>query len=81
MIKPSARTPSDLEHRVENRKRELICEIIEHKKNSCRARSADEIERATARLTELGHIVKAGVVDWTNIRPDTKLRLDEWIAR
>jgi hypothetical protein len=81
-IKRAPRAPSDLELRVENRRRELISEIVEHKKNSSRACAADAIDRAKARLTELGHIVKAGAIeDWANMHPDTKLRLDEWIAR
>jgi hypothetical protein len=72
----------DLKTRIENRKRELISEIVEHKKNSSRAGAADAIGRATARLTELAHIVKEGVVDgWANVGPSAKLKLDEWMAR
>ena len=63
---------TDLETRVENRRRDMISEIIEHKKNSSRAGAAEAIERVKARLTELALIVKAGSV---------KLRLDEWMAR
>jgi hypothetical protein len=73
---------TDLEIRVENRKRELISEILEHKKNSSRAGAADAIERAKARLSDLARIVKVGVVDgWANIGPAAKLSLDEWMAR
>jgi hypothetical protein len=75
--KPS---PTDLESRVENRKRDLISEIVEHKKNSSRAGAAAGIDRAKSRLTELAHILKDGVV-WTNVGPSAKLRLDEWMAR
>ncbi|MFN0248677.1 MAG: hypothetical protein ACKV2T_17440 [Kofleriaceae bacterium] len=75
-------TPTDLESRVESRKRELISEIVEHKKNSSRAGAAEAIDRAKSRLAELAHILKDGVVDgWANVRPSAKLRLDEWIAR
>ena len=82
-INPSARTTRpDLETRVENRKRDLISEIVEHKKNSSRAVAAEAIDRAKARLSELAHIVKEGVGDgWANVRPSAKLRLEEWIAR
>ena len=74
--------PLDLETRVENRKRELISEIVEHKKNSSRAGSAEGIARAKARLSELAHIVKEGVVDgWANVGPTARSRLDEWMAR
>ena len=74
--------PTDLETRVANRKREVIAEIVEHKKNISRAGAAAAIETLKARLSELAHIVKAGVVDgWANVGPSAKLRLDEWIAK
>jgi hypothetical protein len=74
--------PPDLETRVENRKRELISEIVEHKKNSSRPGAAEAIDRAKARLSELAHIVKEGVVDgWANVGPSAKLKLDEWMAK
>lgn len=65
---------TDLEARVEHRKRELISEIVDLKKNSSRVGAAEEIDRLKARLTELAYIVKAG-------GPGTKLKLDEWMAR
>lgn len=72
----------DLETRVTNRKRELISEIIEHKKNCSRAGAADAIHRINARLSELAYIVKESVVDgWANVDPSAKLKLDEWITR
>ena len=82
-VNPSAPTPRpDLETRVENRKRELISEIVEHKKNSSRAAAAEAIDRAKARLSDLAHIVKEGVVDgWANVRPSAKVKLEEWMAR
>lgn len=82
-VNPFAPTPRpDLDTRVEGRKRELISEIIEHKKNCSRAAAAEGIVRAKARLTELAHIMKEGVVDgWANARPSAKLKLEEWMAR
>lgn len=82
-INPSPEAPApDLETRVENRKRELISEIVEHKKNISRAGAAEAIDKAKARLSELAHIVKKGVVDgWANVGPDAKRRLDEWMAK
>ena len=62
----------ELQARVESRRRDLISEIVEHKKNSSRAGAAEAIERAKARLTELAHIVKSG---------SPRIRLDEWMAR
>lgn len=74
--------PPDLETRVENRKRELISEIVENKKNSSRAGAAEAIDKAKARLSELAQIVKESVVDgWANVGPSAKLKLDEWMAK
>ena len=40
---PVPTTPTDLETRVANRKRDLISEIVEHKKNSSRAGVASRL--------------------------------------
>ena len=75
-------TRLDLETRVENRKRELISEILEHKKNPSRPGAAESIDRIKSRLSELTHIVKdGGVKGWAKVGPAARLRLDEWIAR
>jgi hypothetical protein len=71
-----------LETQVTARKAELIAEIIEHKKNSCRFGAAEAVDRLKARLSELTHIVKEGVVDgWTNVGPHARTRLEEWMAK
>jgi len=69
----------DLETRVETRKRELITEIIEHKKNSSRYGAAEAIEQIKQHLSELSLILKAG--KWSNLGEGTRLRLLEWIAK
>ena len=80
---PSASTsPPSLETRVEHRRQELIAEILEHKKNSSRAGAAEAIDKLKARLSELAHIVKEGVVDgWANVGPRATDRLNEWISK
>ncbi len=79
---PPPASPSDLETRVANRKQELVSEILEHKKNSSRAGAADAVDKIKARLSELAHIVKEGVVDgWANVGPRARLKLDEWISK
>jgi len=71
----------DLETQVANRKQELISEIVELKKSS-RVDAGETIDKLKARLSELGHIVKEGLVDgWANIGDRTRRRLDEWVAR
>jgi hypothetical protein len=78
-------TPSklpDLRTRVETRKRELIGEIVEHKKTISRAGSVEAIDRLKARLLDLSHIMKVGVADgWANVGDGAKVQLNEWIAR
>ena len=73
------RQHDDLETRVETRKRELITEIIEHKKNSSRYGAAEAIDKNKQHLLELSQILKAG--KWSNLAEGTRLRLLEWIAR
>jgi hypothetical protein len=78
----STSSPRDLESRVDDRKRQLISEIVEHKKNSSRACAAEAIDRATSQLRELAHIMKEDVADgWAKVGPSAKLRLDEWMAK
>lgn len=78
----AAAPATDLQIRVERRRRDLISEIVEHKKNSSRAGAADAIDRGTQRLADLARIVKSGVVDgWAALGPDAKRALDEWMSR
>lgn len=73
---------SDIETQVAHRKQMLIAEIREHKTNSSRAGAAEAVDKIKAKLSELEHIVKAGVVNgWANVGPDTTLQLEEWISR
>lgn len=72
---------SDVEARVAHRKRQLIDELIEHKKSS-RVGASYAIGQLKARLSDLAHIVKHDVVDgWTHMSPGAKRKVDEWIAR
>ena len=78
---PNARQGDDLETRIANRKQELIAELIEHKKSS-RLGAAEAIDKLKARLSELAHIVKAGVVDgWANVGDGARRKLDAWLAK
>jgi malate/lactate dehydrogenase len=73
------RRPDDLETRVTNRKRQLITEIIEHKKNSSRYGAAEAIDKINHHLSELSQILKAAA--WTDLSAGARLRLAEWVAR
>jgi hypothetical protein len=80
-IKPFAPIALGVEARVADRKRELIEELIEHKKSS-HVGAPYAIDQLTARLSDLAHIVKHDVVDgWTHMSPGAKRRVEEWIAR
>lgn len=69
----------DLELQVANRKRELVAEIIEHKKNSSRFGAAEAIAKIAQHLSELTQIVKSG--DGANLSDGARLRLAEWVAK
>jgi hypothetical protein len=72
---------TQLETRVADRKRELIAEIVEHKK-SLRVGAPEAIDRLKDRLFDLTHIIKMGVVNgWANVSESATLELDAWIAR
>jgi len=73
------REPDDLEARIANRKRELITEILEHKKNSSRSGASEAIHRINYHLSELSEILKADTSP--KLSSGTRLRLVEWIAR
>jgi hypothetical protein len=71
----------NVEDRVAHRKRELIDELIEHKKSS-RVGASYAIGQLQARLNDLAHIVKHDILDgWAHISPGAKRRVEEWIAR
>jgi len=73
--------PLDLETRIANRKRQLIAEIVECKRSS-RSNAVETGDKLKARLSELAHIVKEGVVDgWANVGARARLKLEAWLAR
>ncbi len=69
----------DLETRVANRKRELITEIVEHKKNSSRYGAAEAIDKIKQHLSELSQILNAS--ECSALSAPARLRLVEWMAR
>jgi cysteinyl-tRNA synthetase len=71
---------TDLESRVATRKRELIEEMVEHKKKSSRAAATEAIDAIRDRLAALAHIVKDVKVG-AALGDGPRLRLAEWIAR
>ena len=73
---------ASLEARVASRKQELISELHEHKRNSCRGGAAASILHLRERLDDLAHILRHGVTNgWAQVDAATTVQLDEWIAR
>jgi hypothetical protein len=73
-----AKSIDDLETRVEARKRELIAELIEHKKSSLRSGATEAIEQLRRRLTELAQITNENT---SRDARNTRQALEAWIAR
>ncbi len=71
----------DLEARVSDRKRELVAELIEHKKRSGLA-SVEAVDAIKRRLTQLEHLVKQNISDgWMNISEAARAKFELWIDR
>ncbi len=70
-----------LENRVADRKRELIAELIEHKKRSGLP-SVEAVDAIKRRLTQLEHLVKQNVVDgWSHVSEGARAKFELWIDR
>ena len=73
---------ASLEARVASRKQELISELNEHKRNSCRGGAASSIQHLRERLLDLASIVEHGVSKgWAQVDAATAAQLDDWIGR
>lgn len=71
---------SDLESRVQQRRAELVSKLSE-----IRGEVGHDVAQATdrlkARLSELAHIIKEGVVDgWANLGDTVKQKLHRWLS-
>lgn len=70
----------DLESRVRRRRAELIARLGEIRTQTSleMARAGD---RMKARLSEVGHIIKEGVVDgWASLGDGVKHKLERWLS-
>ena len=77
---PRASSEPDLEARITRRRAELIGKLRELRS----AASLDVVQAGDslkARLSELAHILKAGVVDgWASLGDAVKHKLERWLA-
>ena len=70
----------DLESRIKVRRAELIGRLGELKTNA-RLEAVEAAGKLKARLSELAHIVKEGVVDgWASLGDTVKHKLEHWLA-
>jgi hypothetical protein len=77
---PHATSEDDLESRIRRRRAELIGKLGELRANT-RLMATEASDRLKARLSELAHIIKLGVVDgWTNLGDAVKHNLEHWLA-
>ena len=71
--------PPDLESRIKARRAEIIARLVELKADT-RIEAVETRDKLKAKLSELGHIIKEGVVDgWANLGELAKQRLDHWL--
>lgn len=80
VLGPEPVEPTDLEARVAARRDGLLAKL-DATKSDARLEVVELRDRLKAKLAELEHIVKEGVVDgWANINETTKGKLDHWLA-
>jgi len=71
---------ADLESRIQQRRGELIATLGQLRADPYLA-TTEVRDRLKARLSELAHIIKVGVVDgWTNLSDTVKYKLEHWLA-
>lgn len=73
-------TPPDLESRIKTRRTELIAKLVETKTDR-RLETLEARDKVKAKLSELDHILKWGVVDgWASVGGPVTQKLDRWLA-
>ena len=80
LASPHATSEVDLESRIKQRRAELIGKLGELTADT-RLAATEARGRLKARLSELAHIIKMGVVDgWTSLGDTVKHNLERWLA-
>ena len=78
-VAPAISEP-DLESRVTARRAELIAKLVELKADT-RREAIEARDKLKAKLSELAHIVKWGIVDgWASLGDPVTHKLDQWLA-
>jgi len=77
---PPPTSESDLESRIKVRRVELVARLRELRADA-RAEAGEAGDKVKAKLSEIGHIIKDGVVDgWTSLSDSVKQKLEHWLA-
>jgi hypothetical protein len=77
---PRATSDSDLEARVKVRRVELVARLRELREDT-RHEAGEAGDKLKAKLSEVGHIIKDGVVDgWSSLGDAVKQKLERWLA-
>jgi len=72
--------PLDLEARIDARRAEMIAKLGEIK-TDMRMEAVEARDKLKAKLSELAHLLKEGVVDgWANLGEAARLKLEHWLA-
>lgn len=70
---------TNLESRVASRKRELVQELIEHKKRTGSS-AVETVDALKRRVTELDQLIKLYVVNgWANLEESARAKFELWI--
>ena len=77
---PHASSEPDLESRIKARRAELVAQLRELRTDR-RLEAGVACDKLKARLSELSHLLKWGVVDgWASLGDKVKDRLEHWLA-
>jgi hypothetical protein len=79
MSNPTESDP-DLESRISTRRDQLTAKLFELKTDT-RVGTTEVRDKLKARLSELAHIIREGVVDgWASLGDKVTQKLDRWLA-
>jgi hypothetical protein len=77
---PQASSEPDLESRIKLCRAELVAQLRELRADR-RVWASEAGDKLKARLSELSHLLKWGVVDgWASVGDKVKQRLEQWLA-
>jgi hypothetical protein len=75
-----ATSEADLEASIKVRRAELVAKLRELRMDT-RLEATEAADKLKARLSEVAHIIKEGVVDgWASLGDNVKLKLEHWLA-